>query len=130
MDLQGMCGKSKDRMKNNISVLKDNMYNLKMEPVGIIPTPYLTKEECPIQPVYSSKSTSNVEFDLAGEIMMVHATFPDDEQHGIYASKHPCRPNNTGISIVKLLKHNNNILTVEDPHRKDGQPAGNGDSNP
>ncbi len=128
-----MCGKSKDRMKNNICVLKDN---LKIKPIGIIHTPYLTKDECPIQPIYSSKSIGSIEvfdkfgaglkdietfshiyllylFDRAGDIEMVRATFLDDEPHGIYASRHPCRPNNIGISIVKLLKRNKNILTVE-----------------
>ncbi len=120
-------------MKNNINLLKDSP---KIEPIGIIHTPYLTKEECPIQPVYSSESIGSVEvfekfeaglkdietfshiyliylFDRAGGIEMVRATFLDDKPHGIYASRHPCRPNKIGISIVKLLKRNKNILNVE-----------------
>ena len=40
-------------------------------------------------------------------------TFLDDEQHGIYASRHPCRPNGIGLSVVKLLRRENNILFVE-----------------
>jgi tRNA (Thr-GGU) A37 N-methylase len=32
-----------------------------IEPIGVIHTPYATKEECPIQPLYSSNSPGRVE---------------------------------------------------------------------
>lgn len=32
-----------------------------IEPIGIIHTPYATKEECPIQPLYSSEAVGRVE---------------------------------------------------------------------
>jgi tRNA-Thr(GGU) m(6)t(6)A37 methyltransferase TsaA len=108
-----------------------------LEPIGIIHTPYLEKSQCPIQPLYASKITGRVEvfekfaaglkdietfshlyllycFDRAErEIELVRATFLDDEPHGIFASRHPCRPNGIGISIVRLLQRKKNNLEVE-----------------
>ncbi len=107
-----------------------------IEPIGIIHTPYARKEECPIQPLYSADSLGRVEvfekyeaglkdietfshiyllylFDRAGKIEMVRATFLDDESHGIYASRHPCRPNGLGLSVVRLLRREQNVLIVE-----------------
>ena len=116
-----------------------------MEPVGIIHTPYKTKEDCPIQPLFSSASTGHVEvfreyeaglkdietfshiyllyhFDRAGKIDLVRPTFLGDVPRGIYASRHPCRPNGIGFSIVKLCSRKENILLVEGPDMLDGTP--------
>jgi tRNA-Thr(GGU) m(6)t(6)A37 methyltransferase TsaA len=107
-----------------------------IEPIGIIHSPYTTKKECPIQPLYASEVVGRVEvfkqyaaglkdietfshiyllyqFDRAGEIQMIRPTFLDDEPHGIFASRHPCRPNGIGMSIVKLIKREKNILEIE-----------------
>ncbi|MBI9049426.1 MAG: tRNA (N6-threonylcarbamoyladenosine(37)-N6)-methyltransferase TrmO [Anaerolineaceae bacterium] len=109
--------------------------DIQITPIGMIKTPFLHKENCPIQGVYSPESIGTVElykeheeglkdielfshiyliyyFDQAGEIKYVRSTFLDDEEHGIYASRHPCRPNGIGLSIVKLLERKENILTV------------------
>jgi tRNA (adenine37-N6)-methyltransferase len=109
---------------------------MEITPVGIIHTPFATKESCPIQPLYASGAVGRVEvfeefaaglkdvemfshiyllylLDRAGQIELVRGTFLDDTPHGIYASRHPCRPNGIGMSIVKLVGRDNNILTVE-----------------
>ena len=109
---------------------------MEIHPVGIIHSPFTTKESCPIQPLYASGAVGRVEvfeefaaglkdvelfshiyllylLDRAGPIELVRETFLDDTPHGIYASRHPCRPNSIGMSIVKLTRHENNILTVE-----------------
>ncbi len=109
---------------------------MEINPVGIIHTPFATKEACPIQPMYASGAIGRVEvfeefaaglkdvetfshiyllylLDRAGKIELVRGTFLDDTPHGIYASRHPCRPNGIGMSIVKLVGRDNNILTVE-----------------
>jgi tRNA-Thr(GGU) m(6)t(6)A37 methyltransferase TsaA len=119
--------------------------NLEIKPVGIIHTPFAAKEMCPIQPLYSNGATGRVEIfkefedglkdidtfshiyllyllDRAGKIELVRETFLDDEPHGIYASRHPCRPNGIGMSIVKLVKRENNILTVEGVDILDNTP--------
>ncbi|MBU0478924.1 tRNA (N6-threonylcarbamoyladenosine(37)-N6)-methyltransferase TrmO [bacterium] len=107
----------------------------RIEQIGIIYSPYKTKDECPIQgqirpeekglielfPEYE-KGLETIEtfshiilfyiFDQAGEIKLSRPTFLDDSPHGVFASRHPCRPNSIGISIVKLEKRNKNILEV------------------
>lgn len=109
---------------------------MEINPIGIIYTSFATKESCPIQPLYASGAVGRVEvfeefaeglkdiegfshiyllylLDRAGQIELVRGTFLDDTPHGIYASRHPCRPNGIGMSIVKLVGRENNILTVE-----------------
>ena len=106
-----------------------------IEQIGIIHSPYKTKEECPIQGNVNSEGKGQIElfpeyeegletietfshiilfyiFDKAGEIKLSRPTFLDDSPHGVFASRHPCRPNGIGISIVKLEKRNKNILEV------------------
>ncbi len=107
-----------------------------MEPIGVIYSPFNKKQDCPIQGVYANNTSGTVEvfsphveglkdiegfshlylfyyFDRAGKIEYVRSTFLDDTPHGIYASRHPCRPNGIGMSIVKLIKRDDNKLTVE-----------------
>jgi tRNA (adenine37-N6)-methyltransferase len=116
-----------------------------VEAIGIIHTSYKTKEECPIQPLYSPESSGRVEvfveyeqglkdietfshihllylFDRTGEIKLVRPTFLDDEPHGIYASRHPCRPNGIGLSIVKLVRREGNVLIIEGADMLDETP--------
>ncbi|MDH3838780.1 MAG: SAM-dependent methyltransferase, partial [Desulfobacteraceae bacterium] len=56
------------------------------------------------------------------EIQLVRSTFLDDEPHGIYASRHPCRPNGIGMSIVRLKERQDNILLVSGVDVLDGTP--------
>jgi tRNA-Thr(GGU) m(6)t(6)A37 methyltransferase TsaA len=48
--------------------------------------------------------------------------FLDDQEHGVFATRHPCRPNPLGISVVKLLSRKENSLTVEGIDTLDGTP--------
>ncbi|MCU0580605.1 MAG: TrmO family methyltransferase [Desulfobacterota bacterium] len=95
--------------------------NTALVPIGVIHSPFQDKEACPIQPVFAAEAEGRVEvfeefaaglqdvetfshlyllylFDRSGEIKMVRPTFLDDAPHGIYASRHPCRPNGIGLS--------------------------------
>ena len=106
-----------------------------IHPIGTIFSPYKTKEECPIQGIAAPEGMGRVAvfpeyeealesietfshiilfyiFDRAGEIKLSRATFLDDMPHGVFASRHPCRPNGIGMSIVKLEKRLKNILEV------------------
>lgn len=103
--------------------------------IGIIRTSYTTKESCPIQGNVNPEMRGTIEvfqkyeealkdietfshiyffyiFDQAGEVKLVRNTFLDDAPHGIFASRHPCRINKIGISVVKLKSRNKNILGV------------------
>ena len=107
-----------------------------IKPIGVIHSPFHEKEACPIQPIYAKDASGTVEvyqeyarglqdletfshiyllylFDRAGEIKLVRPTFFDDTPHGIFASRHPCRPNGIGISIVNLIGRAGNVLTVK-----------------
>jgi tRNA-Thr(GGU) m(6)t(6)A37 methyltransferase TsaA len=118
---------------------------MELRPIGVIHSPYTTKDACPIQPVYSSEAEGTVEvfgefaaglkdvetfshlyllysFDRAGEIELVRPTFLDDEPHGVFASRHPCRPNGIGTSIVRLRRREANILFVTGLDVLDGTP--------
>jgi tRNA (adenine37-N6)-methyltransferase len=108
---------------------------MQLQPIGCIHTPHKAKEDCPIQPAYSTEAEGRIEvfeayapglkdietfshiyliyvFDRAGEVQLVRPTFLDDEAHGIYASRHPCRPNGIGLSIVRLVERQDNNLMV------------------
>lgn len=106
-----------------------------IEQIGIIHSPFNTKAECPIQGNLSSSAVGKIEvfqefqegletidsfshiivfyiFDRSGEIVLSRPTFLDDSKHGVFASRHPCRPNSIGISVVKLEKPDGNFLEV------------------
>lgn len=48
--------------------------------------------------------------------------FLDDKPHGIFATRAPKRPNQIGISVVKLIRINDNILEIENVDMLDGTP--------
>ena len=118
---------------------------MEIEPIGKIHTPHKTKAACPIQPIYASDVEGKIEifsdyaaglkdidtfthiyiiylFDHTGDVQLVRPTFLDDQPHGIYASRHPCRPNAIGLSIVRLEKKTDNILVVSGVDVLDGTP--------
>ncbi len=106
-----------------------------IEQIGIIHSPFKTKDECPLQGRIAPEGKGQVElfagyeeglvtietfshlilfyiFDQAGKVKLSRPTFLDDAPHGVFASRHPCRPNGIGISIVKLEKRKKNLLEV------------------
>jgi tRNA-Thr(GGU) m(6)t(6)A37 methyltransferase TsaA len=103
--------------------------------IGVIHTGHATKEETPIQGAFQPDAEGTVEvfpefaaglqdialfshiillyhFDRAGEVELIRKPFLDDAPHGIFATRHPCRPNGIGISIVRLLRSDGNRLLV------------------
>jgi tRNA-Thr(GGU) m(6)t(6)A37 methyltransferase TsaA len=110
-----------------------------------IHTPYRAKEDCPIQPAFAGQEPSRVEvyaefaaglkdietfshlillyrFDRAGTMALVCSTFLDDTPHGIFASRHPCRPNGIGLSVVRLLRRAGDVLFIEGADMLDQSP--------
>ena len=119
--------------------------NISYKPIGVIHTPFKTKEGMPIQPAGAAgiKGTIIVkpEFteglvDLNGfsHIILIYhfhqsegfellvKPFLDQKLHGVFATRAPKRPNQIGISIVKLNKVNGNMLEVENVDMLDGTP--------
>ena len=118
---------------------------IEFKPIGVIHTPFRTKEECPIQFSFAAKIMGSVDvleeyteglldiegfshlyliylFDRAGRVEMVRHTFLDDNPHGIYASRHPCRPNSIGLSIVELIERRDNVLKIKGVDMLDETP--------
>lgn len=116
-----------------------------MKTIGIIRTPFAGKDDAPIQGVFVPDAIGRVElfpeyaaglkdiegfshlfllyrFDRAGEVELVRPTFLDDEPHGIFAARHPCRPNGIGLTVVCLLGREGNILVVTGVDMLDGTP--------
>ncbi len=112
-----------------------NTMKYKIHPIGIIHSPYKTKEECPVQGKTQLKGKGlvlvdeeyeeglkDIEtfshiillylFDRAGEILLTRKPFLDDQPHGIFAIRHPSRPNGIGLSIVELMNRKGRILEV------------------
>jgi len=118
---------------------------MEFRPIGIIHSPHKTKAECPIQPAFADAAGGRVvvlpqfaaglqdietfshiyllyAFDRAGEVELVRPTFLDDAPHGVFSSRHPCRPNPIGLSVVRLLERRDNILFVAEIDVLDGTP--------
>jgi tRNA-Thr(GGU) m(6)t(6)A37 methyltransferase TsaA len=121
------------------------MNKIIIEPIGTIFTPHLDVKNMPIQPIAARGVKGYIEIfeeyadglkDLEGfshitllyhfhEIKgyeLVVTPFMDTEMHGIFATKAPKRPNAIGVSTVKLIGIEGNILTVEQVDMLDGTP--------
>lgn len=117
---------------------------MKVKPIGIIHTPYKSKQETPIQP-YKSTGRGKVEvfkpyqtglIDIEGfsHLILIYQfhkskgyklqvkPFLDDEKKGLFATRYPRRPNQLGLTVVKLLAREGNILLVKGIDMIDGTP--------
>jgi len=114
-------------------------------PIGIIHTPFNTIEGMPIQPLAAEGVKGHIELfsgyiegltDLEGFshiTLMYHLheingydllvkPFMDNKEHGIFATKSPKRPNAIGLSTVKLLEIQNNVIHIEMVDMLNGTP--------
>jgi tRNA-Thr(GGU) m(6)t(6)A37 methyltransferase TsaA len=115
-----------------------------MKPIGVIHSPFTDKSQTPIQAT-RSQATGRVEVfpEFAGgmqdleefsHIILLYAfhcssgyslqvkPFLDDQLRGLFATRHPCRPNPIGLSVVRLLARRENILDIEGADMLDGTP--------
>lgn len=106
-----------------------------LKPIGFIHSPFLNKEEAPIQGAFRPDARGWVEvfpeygqglqdiesfshifllyaFDRSGELRLVRPTFLDDQPHGVFASRHPSRPNGIGLTVVRLLGRQGDRLEI------------------
>lgn len=115
-----------------------------MRPIGVIHTPFADKSQTPIQSS-TSNAIGQVEvypefsdglqdidgfshlhllyvFHCSGEYALQVKPFLDDQLRGLFATRHPCRPNPIGLSVIRLLDRRYNILVVEGVDMLDGTP--------
>ncbi len=122
----------------------NEMANL-FHPIGVIHTPFPDKPDAPVQGVYAGAAEGTVEIDTiyeqglqditgfshlillyqfhrAGKVELVRQPFLDDVQRGLFATRHPARPNPLGLTVVELLKLEGNVLHVRGVDMLDGTP--------
>jgi len=119
--------------------------NILLKPIGIVHSPFTEKSTAPLQSSAVSDAKGIVEifpqyaeglkdiegfshifllyfFHLAGEVQLVRLPFLDDVPRGIFAIRHPARPNRLGLSVVRLCKREGARLHVSGLDLLDGTP--------
>jgi tRNA-Thr(GGU) m(6)t(6)A37 methyltransferase TsaA len=105
------------------------------KPIGYVQSPYKDPETTPIQPVFDDETEGTIEIledyapglkDLEGfshlfvlyylhkatTVKLSVKPFLQNVEHGIFATRAPCRPNPIGLSLVKLKEVRGNILHI------------------
>jgi len=118
---------------------------IEFSPIGIIHTPWKKGEDCPIQPSRSDEAKGMIEVfpefvkglkDLEGFshiylIFHFHKSegfsltvkpYLDTVKRGVFACRAPRRPNQIGLSIVRLEKIEGNLVHIKDADMIDGTP--------
>jgi tRNA-Thr(GGU) m(6)t(6)A37 methyltransferase TsaA len=116
-----------------------------MQHIGIIKSPFTELADMPIQPRGAADIIGKVIIDRQFErgledlegfshiylLYRFHKAvrseltvipFMDDTPRGVFATRSPLRPNHIGLSIVELLKREENELTVKGIDILDGTP--------
>ena len=114
-------------------------------PIGTIYTPFEKRDGIPIQPaagkgikgtiVLKEEFTEGLKdldgfshiflvycFHLSRDYSLKVIPYMDTKERGVFATRAPRRPNNIGISIVKLIKIEGNVLHIEDIDIVNGTP--------
>jgi tRNA-Thr(GGU) m(6)t(6)A37 methyltransferase TsaA len=115
------------------------------KPIGIIHSPFKAPANIPIQHTGAKGEIGTIEIfdeyaeglrDLEGfsHIMLLYhlhqaeyfklrvIPFLDTVERGIFSTRAPVRPNPIGLTIVKLIKIEGNIITVENIDMIEGTP--------
>jgi len=114
-------------------------------PIGIIHSEHRSKGKTPIQPVYAQECLGRAvifpefaeglrdieEFSHIYLVFHIHEAesakllvkpFLHPVEHGIFATRAPCRPNPIGLSVVELIRREGNILYLKGLDILDGTP--------
>jgi tRNA-Thr(GGU) m(6)t(6)A37 methyltransferase TsaA len=106
------------------------------KPIGIIHTPHESGDNIPIQPsaakgvkgiveIYIEYSAGLKDLDGFSHIILIYnfhlskdyrmevKPFLDENIHGVFATRAPKRPNQIGLSVVRLVKIENNMIHIE-----------------
>ncbi len=121
------------------------MNEIVFRPIGIIRTPFAEPVGVPIQSIAGKGIEGSIEIfpefaeglcDIEGFsylILLFHfhksrksdlkvIPFMDKDYRGVFSTRSPNRPNSIGLSIVELLKREDNILYIKDLDIIDGTP--------
>ena len=121
------------------------MEDVVLRPIGIIHSGFKETKGTPIQPASGMKVKGTIEIfpeyaegldDISGfsHLILIYyfhrsfgfklkvKPFLDENLHGVFATRAPFRPNPVGLSVVKLVSLNKNILEIENIDILDGTP--------
>ncbi len=113
--------------------------------IGVIHSPHTDPAKAPVQPVFATGIRGTVAVDpeyadglrdldgfshiyllyafhRAQQTKLLVSPSLEDETHGVFATRAPCRPNKIGFSVVRLVSIDGCTLTVEDVDVLDGTP--------
>lgn len=119
--------------------------NLSFQSIGRIRSPHRTPTGTPIQPACADEvegvvvvderfepALADIEgfehiwllyvFDRAGAFKSRVVPYRDTREHGLFATRAPSRPNPIGLSVVRLLGRDGNVLRVRGIDLLDGTP--------
>lgn len=122
-----------------------NIKEIRYKPIGIIHTPFKEPVGTPIQPSAAKGVEGTVivfpeyvegleDLENFSHIILVYhfhlskgyslkvTPYMDTRSHGVFSTRAPSRPNPIGISTVRLLRIEENILYVKDVDIVDGTP--------
>lgn len=122
-----------------------NNNSITFRPIGVIRSEHTVPEKTPIQPVYAMMCRGRAELfpefregltDLDGfshgyliyhldriqEVRLKTRPFLQDKEHGIFATRAPWRPNPIGMSVVRILRCEENAVHFEGADILDGTP--------
>jgi tRNA-Thr(GGU) m(6)t(6)A37 methyltransferase TsaA len=114
-------------------------------PIGVIHSEHTRADKTPIQPVYAKGCMGEVEvysefeaglhdldgfsyvyliyhFHQAGSTKLLVKPFLHDVEHGVFATRAPSRPNAVGLSVVRLMHREGNVLYLQNVDILDGTP--------
>jgi tRNA-Thr(GGU) m(6)t(6)A37 methyltransferase TsaA len=121
------------------------MDQITYKPIGIIYSPFSKIEYMPIQPsaakgikghivLHEEYTEGLCDLDGFSHIYLLYhlhlsksyklkvVPFLDDHKRGLFSTRAPKRPNPIGLSVVKLIKIDKNILEIENVDIVDGTP--------
>jgi tRNA-Thr(GGU) m(6)t(6)A37 methyltransferase TsaA len=113
--------------------------------IGVIRSEHIAAEQTPIQPAYAQGCMGRVEvypefeeglrdlvgfshiyliyhFHKAGPSKLLVKPFLQDVERGVFATRSPSRPNAIGLSIVRLVRREDNVLYIDGVDVLDGTP--------
>jgi tRNA-Thr(GGU) m(6)t(6)A37 methyltransferase TsaA len=120
-------------------------HEIQYKPIGIIHSPFKEVRGTPIQPAGAKGIDGNVEvfpeyaqglkdlegfshiillyhFHLSGKPSLMVTPYMDSIPRGVFATRSPRRLNPIGISVVRLVGIDKNILHIQDIDIVDGTP--------
>lgn len=109
---------------------------MRVEPIGIIHTPFIHLDKMPIQPKGAAEAIGTLllkkeyvpglnDLDTFSHIYILYhfhrasrtelnvIPFMDTQERGVFATRSPLRPSHIGISITQIVSIKDNIVTVK-----------------